>query len=350
VRPALVTGGAGFIGSNLADHLARDGHDVVLLDDCSRAGADRNLAWLKSRHGGRVRVERADVRDAARVQALVAEASRVFHFAAQVAVTTSLDAPADDFEVNARGTLNVLEAIRALDVPPPLVYTSTNKVYGALADVALTATAARYLPVDETLAAHGVDERRPLEFHSPYGCSKGAADQYVLDYARSYGLPAVVFRMSCVYGPRQLGSEDQGWVAHVLRRALAGERVTLYGDGRQVRDVLFIDDLIDALAIAERRMPRLAGGAFNLGGGPERTLSLLELLGLIERLSGRLPDVAHAGWRTGDQRWYVSDTRRFQHATGWQPRVTVGEGVARLHHWLEEARRDERAPVEEARA
>lgn len=338
-RRAIITGGAGFIGTNLADRLAREGEPVLLYDDLSRPGAERNLRWLLAEHGALVEIEQGDVRDAARLARAVRGASSVFHLAAQVAVTTSLADPLTDFEVNARGTLHLLEALRALAAPPPLVFTSTNKVYGALDDVELTAGALRYAPPPGSRWARGVSEARPIEFHSPYGCSKGAADQYVLDYARTYRLPAAVFRMSCIYGPHQHGNEDQGWLAHLLRAALRGERITIYGDGKQVRDALFVEDLVDAFLLARAGMHRVAGGAFNVGGGPERTVSLLELVDAIEALGGHRPALAFAPWRAADQRWYVSDTRKLQLALGWHPAVGVAEGVQRLHAWL---RGDER--------
>jgi CDP-paratose 2-epimerase len=262
----------------------------------------------------------------------------VFHLAAQVAVTTSLVDPAADFEVNVRGTLNVLEAVRAQEQPPPLFFTSTNKVYGGMEDVPLRLAGRRYEPVDPALAARGFAEDRRLDFHSPYGCSKGAADQYVLDYARSYGLRTVVFRMSCIYGPHQFGTEDQGWVAHFLIQALAERPITLYGDGMQVRDVLYFDDLVRAFLLAEERIDELAGRAFNMGGGPGQTLSLLELVDSIAELHGERPEVCFESWRTGDQRYYVSDHRAFSRATGWRPHVSVKEGIGRLYNWLMESR------------
>jgi CDP-paratose 2-epimerase len=331
----LVTGGAGFIGTNLAARLAEDGREVVVLDNLSRPGVERNLEWLRRCYGDRVRSVLADVRSAAAVRRAVAEADQVFHFAAQVAVTTSLGDPLDDFETNARGTLNVLEAIRAQPMPPPLVFTSTNKVYGALDDVQLEAGPTRYEPIDPELAAHGVGEERPLAFHSPYGCSKGAADQYVLDYARTFGLPAVVFRMSCIYGPHQHGTEDQGWVAHFLINARQGRPVTIYGDGKQVRDVLFVGDLVDAMLTAQRQMATISGRAFNMGGGPAHTTSLVELLQRLGTGSPHQLECRSAGWRAADQRYYVSDHRRFTAATGWQPRVPLAEGLRRLEAWLD---------------
>ncbi|MHB1122018.1 MAG: NAD-dependent epimerase/dehydratase family protein [Ramlibacter sp.] len=330
----LITGGAGFVGSNLAHRLLGMGQRVRVLDNLSRPGVEQNLQWLRETHGERLEMIVADVRDGAKVRQAMAGITQVFHFAAQVAVTTSLVDPQDDFSVNAQGTLNVLEAVRAQRTPPPLVLTSTNKVYGGLEDVGLEVRDGRYVPLDAALQANGVSEARPLDFHSPYGCSKGTADQYVVDYARSYGLVTTVFRMSCIYGPRQFGTEDQGWVAHFILRALRGEPITLYGDGRQVRDVLFVDDLVDAFLLAREHGPKLAGRAFNMGGGAANAISLLDLLDRIEDLDGRRPEVDFDQWRTGDQRYYVSDTRAFQQATGWQPKVGAEEGIARLYRWL----------------
>jgi CDP-paratose 2-epimerase len=338
----LVTGGAGFIGANLVDRLARDGQRVRVLDNLSRPHVERNLVWLKERHGAAVEVAFGDLRDGHVLEAAMTGVSEVFHLAAQVAVTTSLAAPREDFEVNAGGTLRLLEVARAQRHPPSIVYTSTNKVYGALAEVPLAPRGDRHEPRDAGLAARGVPETRPLTFQSPYGCSKGCADQYTLDYARSFGLATVVFRMSCIYGPRQFGTEDQGWVTHFMRCAARGEPIVIYGDGRQVRDLLYIDDLVDALLAAQAGAERLAGSAFNIGGGPENTLSLLELLTHIARLDERPPRVTHAGWRTADQLWYVSDTRRFQEAArlpGW-PKVGVSEGLARLWRWVGELERE----------
>lgn len=337
--PVLITGGSGFIGTNLAHRLLTEGHRVLLLDSLVRPGVEQNLRWLRDTHGKLVDIMVADVRDARAVRWAVQQADQVFHFAAQVAVTTSLTEPVDDFDVNARGTLNVLEAVRAQPSPPPLVFTSTNKVYGALDDVGLRRRNQRYEPTDPTLRQAGVSESRPLDFHSPYGCSKGTADQYVLDYARTYNIPSIVFRMSCIYGAHQFGTEDQGWVAHFLLRALEGQPITLYGDGRQVRDILAVDDLIDAFLLAQAHMATESGQAFNIGGGPGHTISLLELLDLITELQGHKPMFEFDEWRTGDQRYYVSDTGKFQRATGWKPRTTVHEGLERLHRWLIESRR-----------
>lgn len=341
----LVTGGAGFIGCNLANRLLGSGRKVRILDNLSRPGVEQNLQWLREQHGERLQVVNADIRDEKAVTQAVAGTTQVYHFAAQVAVTTSLDLPRDDFLVNAQGTLNVLEAVRARPVPPFVLMTSTNKVYGDLADLELQAVGQHYQPTDLPVRARGVSEARPLDFHSPYGCSKGSADQYVLDYARSYGLQTMVFRMSCIYGPRQFGTEDQGWVAHFILRALRGEAITIYGDGRQVRDVLFVDDLVNAFLLAEQNGGKLAGRAFNIGGGPGNAISLLDLLDRIEALQGRRPATTFDGWRTGDQRYYVSDTRAFEQATGWRAKVRAPEGIARLHEWLQAHRKPLTAPA-----
>lgn len=334
--PLLVVGGAGFIGCNVASHFAAAGRRVRIYDNLSRPGVEQNLAWLRATCGERLEVVLGDVRDAAELRRAVQGVAGVFHFAAQVAVTTSLVDPRHDFDVNVLGTLELLEALRALPARPPVVFTSTNKVYGCLPDLPMRVDGTRWRPEDDHLARHGIDERRPLEFRTPYGCSKGAADQYVLDYAHSFGLPATVFRMSCIYGPHQFGTEDQGWVAHFLIRALEGERITIYGDGLQVRDVLFVDDLVDAFARALARIDDLRGRAFNIGGGPANAISLVELLDMIALLHGKRPETTFEAWRAGDQRYYVSDTSAFAAATGWTARVAPRAGVEALHGWLTE--------------
>jgi CDP-paratose 2-epimerase len=338
---ALITGGAGFIASNVADRLLRDGWRVRLFDNLSRPGVEQNVAWLKAAHPGytsrgepKVELIVGDVRDTRAVRRSVANVQRVFHFAAQVAVTTSLVDPTLDFEVNARGTLNLLEAIRALDDRPSLLFTSTNKVYGHLRDLHLRVRSQRYEPEDSLVAHRGISESRPLDFHSPYGCSKGAAEQYVLDYARTFDIPATVFRMSCIYGPHQFGTEDQGWVAHFIIQALKRAPLTLYGDGMQVRDVLFVEDLVQAMMRAHECIDEIKGEAFNIGGGRSSTISLLELIDLIGEQLGRRPTYRLEPWRTADQRYYVSDTSKFQRATGWAPHVSVADGVQRLAAWL----------------
>lgn len=332
-RPILITGGAGFIGSNLADRLASGGHDVIIYDALSRAGVERNLAWLKARHGKRIFSIVGDVRDEDRLVRAIADVKAVFHMAAQVAVTTSLVDPREDFEINVRGTVNLLDAVRIRREAVPVIFASTNKVYGDLADIPFEQHGDRYEP--RALAARrGVDESRNLDFHTPYGCSKGAADQYVLDYCRSFGIPTVVFRMSCIYGQRQMGTEDQGWVAHFLIRALERKPITIYGDGKQVRDILDVGDAVDAYVSALDNLDQVAGRAFNLGGGSENAISLLELIDEIGAITGRRIDLRFEGWRQGDQHWYVSDTHAARAALnlprprGWR------SGVARLAEWL----------------
>ncbi|HUF66966.1 MAG TPA: NAD-dependent epimerase/dehydratase family protein [Gemmatimonadaceae bacterium] len=330
----VITGGAGFVGCNLAARLMSAGRPVVIFDNISRAGVRANVAWLRERFGRGFDLQIADVRDRDAVFASVYGASAVFHLAAQVAVTSSLADPVEDFSINAVGTLNVLEALRAQAESPPLIYTSTNKVYGDLEDLSLKRTNRRYEPVDPCIAIAGIGEGRPLDFHGPYGCSKGTADQYVHDYSRSYDMRTVVFRMSCIYGPHQYGNEDQGWLAHFLISAMRGQPIMIYGDGRQVRDALFVEDLVDALLLAERDIDSISGEVFNLGGGPANTISLIELLERIEELTGERPDVAMHGWRMGDQRYYVSDNAKFGAATGWSPTVDLETGLARMHEWL----------------
>jgi CDP-paratose 2-epimerase len=336
LRPArrggvLITGGAGFIGTNLANRLLRDGRTVRIYDTLSRPGAQQNLRWLRAMHGSRFEFAREDVRSAVSMRAALAKVATVFHLAAQVAVTTSLCDPREDFDVNAAGTLNLLEQIRGAGRGVGLVFTSTNKVYGALDDLPLALSAKRYFCA---AAPSGIDETRPLNFHSPYGCSKGAADQYVLDYARGYGVAATVFRMSCIYGPHQHGTEDQGWVAHFLIRAQRDWPITIFGDGKQVRDLLYIDDLVEALLRAEEHLPDVAGEAFNIGGGPENSLSLREVIDELTALNGSRPEITYAPWRGGDQRWYVSNTGKFERATGWRPKTSVGRGLRQLHAWI----------------
>lgn len=335
-KPVLITGGAGFVGVNLAHRLLSDGRRVIIYDSLSRPGVEKNLEWLSSTHDKNLEVVIGDVRNRKELVAHVHRSSQVFHFAAQVAVTTSLVSPIDDFEVNARGTLNVLEAVRTAPVPPGIIFTSTNKVYGGLEDLAFEPKATRYVPSGD--GAESIDSSRPLDFHSPYGCSKGAADQYVLDYARSFGISAVVFRMSCIYGPHQYGNEDQGWVAHFLIRAFDEEPITIYGDGKQVRDILFVDDLVDAFLAAADRIDKLSGQAFNIGGGVRNSISLLEIIERIEAITGVRPAVNMSEWRTGDQRYYVSNHRQFTRATGWRPTVEIDEGLQRLYDWLRKSR------------
>lgn len=333
-RPVLVTGGCGFIGCNLADRLAARGNEVIVLDNLTRAGVRENAQWLKARHGERIDIVTADVRDSISVIGAVRHASAVIHLAAQVAVTDSIADPVADFEINARGTVNVLEAVRLHNPTAPVLFASTNKVYGRLIDdTQIARTNQRYQPVSSEMA-DGITENAPLDFYSPYGCSKGTADQYVRDYSRVFDLQTVVMRMSCIYGPRQFGTEDQGWIAHFLLSALRGDRLTIYGDGYQVRDALHVSDAADAWLAALDHIALVRGRVFNLGGGPSNSVSLLELIALLRELTGR--DIAHsfADWRPGDQPWYVTDTSALSNALGWRPKIPLREGLISLHEWL----------------
>ena len=333
-RPILVTGGAGFIGSNIAHRLAGEGHRVIVYDALVREGVKRNLDWLKANHGDKIDVRIADIRDDAAMSDAVQASQAVFHMAAQVAVTTSLVDPRADFAINIAGTLNVLEAARLSPQPPAVIFASTNKVYGDLADLAFDETANGYQPVDPLVNAYGIGETRPLDFHTPYGCSKGAADQYVLDYARSYGVPGAVLRMSCIYGERQMGTEDQGWVAHFLIRALEGRAIDIYGDGHQVRDILEVSDAVDTYLALWRQIDRHSGHVFNLGGGPDNAVSLRTVLAEIEAIVGHSIDLRFGDWRAGDQRYFVADRRSADAALGLARPADWRSGLRRLAAWL----------------
>ena len=338
----LVTGGAGFMGSNLARHLAGLGHDCAVFDNLSRPGVAANLEWLREDGRAGVRFVHGDVRDAAAVEAAVRDVEAIYHLAGQTAVTTSVVEPRADFEVNALGTFNVLEAARLAPQRPLVVFASTNKVYGDLQNIEIVQRDTRYA----LARGEGVSEAHPIEFHTPYGCSKGAADQYVQDYGRMYGLRTAVLRLSCVYGPRQFGTEDQGWVAHFVIAAVLGRPLSIYGDGKQVRDILFIDDLMRLYArfLDVDEAPAVAGQAgvwgraYNVGGGPVFTLSLLELLDLLAKETGRAPKVTFETWRPADQRVYVSDTTRVRRSLEWQPDVSPQDGVRRLLAWVQDHR------------
>jgi CDP-paratose 2-epimerase len=333
--PVAIVGGSGFIGSNLADSLLSDGQQVLVIDNLSRPGVEQNLAWLKDRHGGRLGVELADIRDTGRLTPAIARSRAVFHFAAQTAVTTSLVEPVGDFDINLRGTLNVLEAARQSGRRIPVVFASTNKVYGDLDDLRMMDEGERYAPADPAIRAHGIGEARKLDFCTPYGCSKGGADQYVLDYAKSYGLPTAVLRMSCIYGPRQFGTEDQGWVAHFMLCALSGRPITIYGDGKQVRDILHVSDAVAAYRAVLGNIEAVAGRAFNLGGGPGNAVSLRTLLAEIGGMTGRPVPIRYDQERAGDQLYFVADTRAIGAALGWRARIPWREGIRDLAGWLQ---------------
>ena len=331
----LVTGGLGFIGSNLSDRLLRQQHQLTIIDNLSRPGVIRNLEWLRERHGAvSFSLIQADVVDIGAHLAAVEGVDRVYHLAGQVAVTASLRDPRADFHANALGTFNVLEAVRTVGADPVFVYSSTNKVYGGLEGLGIIEQAGRYgyanLP-------HGISEQQPVDFCSPYGCSKGAGDQYVRDYHRTYGLRTVVLRQSCIYGYRQFGVEDQGWLAWFTIAALRGHPITVNGDGKQVRDVLFIDDLLDAYEAAVQCIDRCAGQVYNVGGGPQNTISIWAEFGpMLERLLEHRAPVAYERARPGDQLVYVSDIRKAGRELGWRPRVSASDGIRRLVEWIRE--------------
>jgi CDP-paratose 2-epimerase len=327
----VVTGGTGFVGCNLVNSLLKDGHDVVVFDSLARPGSELNLAWLQTNHP-RLQFVLGDVRDAKAVTEVINHADVIYHFAAQVAVTTSVVEPALDFEVNALGTFNVLEAARLSGRKPTVIFTSTNKVYGGAKDAAVRECPTRYEFQD---FPEGIPESQALDFHSPYGCSKGAGDQYVRDYARIYDLPTIVFRMSCIYGPRQFGNEDQGWLAHFIIAAATGQPLTIYGDGKQVRDVLFIEDLVRALRLAVERVHLTAGNVYNIGGGPQNALAVWAEFGpILEQLGHTNVNVTFSGWRPGDQRCYISDIRKARRDLGWEPKIDKETGIRRLWDWV----------------
>ena len=331
-RRILITGGCGFIGSNLAAHYLAQGHSVTVYDNFSRAGAVSNAAWLQEQGQGRLRVLLGDVREERELARAMQGVELVVHLAAQVAVTTSVVDPRHDFMVNALGGFNVLDAARRSGDDPIVLYASTNKVYGALDGLRLKECALRYALRD---FAHGIPEGYPLDLHSPYGCSKGSADLYMLDYARIYGLRTVVFRQSCIYGPRQFGVEDQGWVAHFMISAVLGRPITIYGDGRQVRDILHVDDLMRAFDLAVEHIDLSRGQAYNLGGGSRSALSLLELIYRLEADLDHPIPLWFDEWRTGDQRVYISDIRKAERDLGWVPQISIEQGLVDLRHWVE---------------
>jgi CDP-paratose 2-epimerase len=336
-RSALIVGGAGFVGSNWAYHLLKTTDARVhIFDNLSRPGVGQNLEWLRREANGseRLKITIADVRDAMLVERAAQNASEIYHFAAQVAVTSSISNPREDFAINALGTLNVLEAARKSRRQPFVLFTSTNKVYGKLSLKPLVVAGKRYCSLDEA----GVNESQPLDLYSPYGCSKGTADQYVHDYSRMFALPTVVFRMSCIAGPQQFGNEDQGWVAHFLYSALEGRPLKIYGDGRQVRDVLSVKDLVLAFDGVRARMERTAGEIYNVGGGMKNSVSLLEVIEMIEQLIGKPVRYSLERPRPGDQLFYVTDFRKLTTHTGWKPRIGVRQSLDMIWNWWKEQR------------
>lgn len=329
----FVTGGAGFIGSNYVHRLLKRGEHVTIYDNLSRSGAARNLAWLRQEFGENAfRLVEADIRDTAKVLEASKQADIFVHLAGQVAVTTSVLDPRDDFEINALGTFNVLEAARLNGRDPIFLYSSTNKVYGGMDDVKVVLRNGRW---EYENLPFGAAESQPLDFHSPYGCSKGTGDQYVRDYHRIYGLRSVVLRQSCIYGPRQFGMEDQGWVAWMIIAAVTGKAISIYGDGRQIRDLLHVYDLNDGYDAAIANIDNVKGEIFNLGGGPDNTMSIWSEFGpRLEKLLGKPIPVTYGDWRPGDQKVFVADIRKAKNTFGWQPKYSVEDGVEQLFGWV----------------
>ncbi|HBG74471.1 MAG: CDP-paratose 2-epimerase [Chloroflexi bacterium GWB2_49_20] len=333
----FITGGAGFIGSNYVNRLLQRKAKVTIYDNLSRAGAPLNIKWLKETHGDNAfQLVAGDVRDADLLAEKARQADVIVHLAAQVAVTTSVLQPREDFEINAQGTFNVIEAARSSGRDPVVLFASTNKVYGEMEDVPAVEASTRWRYENLPL---GCPETQPLDFHSPYGCSKGAGDQYVRDYSRIYGLRSVVFRQSCIYGPRQFGVEDQGWLAWMVIAAITGRKISIYGDGKQVRDVLHVDDLLDAYDAVIANIEKVKGRVYNLGGGSNNVISVWAEFGpMLEKLLGKPIPVTHGDWRPGDQKVFVADIRKAESELGWKPKINVEEGVKRLFNWVLENR------------
>ncbi len=329
----FITGGAGFIGSNSAAHFLSQGHEVTLFDNLTRVGGRANLDWLCGLPGQeKLTFTRGDIRDYDTLAVAIRGSDVVLHLASQVAVTLSVQDPREDFTINALGTFNVLEAVRQECPQATMIYASTNKVYGGLEHLHIHEANNRYVYSDRP---EGVNEDSPLDFHSPYGCSKGAGDQYTIDYARIYGLRTLVFRQSCIYGPRQFGVEDQGWVAHFVIAAAKNHPISIYGDGKQVRDLLHVQDLIQVYEAGIHQIDQVAGQAFNVGGGPENTLAVWSEFGtLLAELKGQPLPVQFKAWRPGDQRVFVSDNGKAQRLLGWQPRISPAEGIRQLYTWV----------------
>jgi len=332
----LITGGAGFIGSNLTNALLKRGDKVIISDNFFRNGSKSNIAWLKETQRNTFSIINGDLRRLEQKEMIktIKSVDVVIHLAAQVAVTTSVKNPREDFEINALGTFNLLEAVRNSGSNPILIYSSTNKVYGDLEDLKITERADRY---EFSNMEWGISEKRNLDFHSPYGCSKGAADQYVRDYARIYGLNTIVFRQSCIYGPRQFGVEDQGWVAWFLIALTLGKNITIYGNGKQVRDLLYIDDLVKAYDLAIKNIKTTKGQIYNIGGGRTNTISIwYEFKPILEELFKRKIHANFANSRPGDQPIFVSDIRKAEKAFGWKPKVNVKQGMRLLFDWVQD--------------
>lgn len=333
-KPILITGGAGFIGINLADKLLSNNFTVRIFDDLSRNGVEQNLNWLCEKYKERVQIQLGSIKQYDSVYKAVKNCESIYHFAAQVSLSASLVNPLEDFETNVKGTLHLLEAVKNSTPISSFVFTSSGKVYGSLHNIELTENHTRYLLKEPSIYNHGFNESMPVRFNTPYGCSKGSADQYVLDYFSSFNIPSVVLRLGSIYGPHQHGSEEQGWLTHFLLQTINLNGFTIFGDGRQVRDVLYIDDLVEALDLVRKNIKKTAGHIFNIGGGINNSISLLELMDTIFSISGLKPKILFDDWRTGDQKYYVSDTAKIKKMLNWSPSITVQNGIKKLYKWL----------------
>lgn len=320
----FITGGAGFIGSNLAKFHIDKKDDVLIFDNLARNGTEKNLIWLKllAKKNKNFKFVKGDVRNFPLIKKHITGSDVIYHLAGQVAVTSSLVSPLEDFEINAGGTLNVLEAYRTKASKAKFIYASTNKVYGSLDGV--------------KFPKKGINENQNLDFHSPYGCSKGTGDQYVRDYGRVYGLKTIVFRQSCIYGPRQFGNEDQGWVMHFVRKAIVGEKISIYGNGKQIRDLLYVGDLIDAYSLALKKVKAGTGLVYNIGGGRVNSISLLRLIRVLSKKLGKRVDYDFRKTREGDQIIYISDISKVNKDLNWQPKININDGVEKLINWGQE--------------
>ena len=327
----LITGGCGFIGTNVAAYYLKNGYKVVSLDNLSRKGSGENLAWLKKQKG-KFAFVRADIRNDKKLLEIFRKykPNLIYHAAAQTTMVTSITNPREDFEINALGTFNVLEAMRKESPKASYLYSSTNKVMGELTSIPVVEKKKRYVFKN----IKGISEKYPLDFHGPYGCSKGTGDQYSIDYARIYGLNTVVFRQSGIYGPHQFGIEEQGWLAWFCNAILFDKPVTIFGNGKQVRDVLYIDDLLRAFDLAFKNIKKTRGKAYTIGGGPGSSLSIWELFEILETISGKKFKYKFGPWRSGDQKIYISDLSSAKKDFAWRPRISPKEGVTRLYNWI----------------
>ncbi|RHG32321.1 NAD-dependent epimerase/dehydratase family protein [Fusobacterium varium] len=335
----LINGGCGFLGSNMAEYYLNTGDEVIVFDNLYRFGSEKNLEWLQSLDKN-FRFIKGDVRNIYEIEKVIKEIKPdiIFHFAGQVAMTTSIENPYLDFEVNVKGTFNVLESVRKYSPDSIICFSSTNKVYGDLEYVKYEERKTRYEALDHP---SGFNEKVPLDFHSPYGCSKGAADQYMLDYARVFGLKTIVFRHSSIFGGRQFATFDQGWVgwfcqkAYEIKNNISKEPFTISGDGKQVRDILFSSDLIECYRLAIKNIEKTKGQAFNVGGGYNNSYSLIELFNELEKELNIKMNYKKLSWRESDQKVFIANINKAEEYFGWKPKIEKQEGIKKMYDWIE---------------